>query len=502
MRPIALGIDLGTTFTSTAVYDPLTGRPQIVPNSDGDRLTPSAVWMDDEGVLQAGEEALARACRTPERVKRWVKYEMGSVRRLTVGGRQFLPEQLSAVMLGRAVEDVGRYLGEPVREAVITVPAYFDEPARAATQSAGFLAGLESVRLLNEPTASGLCFGLERRDGERFLVFDLGGGTVDISVMRASGGELEVLAVAGDRHLGGTDFDAVLAERLAARCAELHGVRPTLDDPAGAADWHELMQEAEAAKKKLSIVSSVQAGVRVGGVRADLIVTRAEFELLIARYLERIEELLAQVMEDAAVRPQDLDALLLAGGSTRVPAVLRTLRTAVPGLEPMNGINPDEVVALGAAVGAHLVTGESVGRLRTYRDVNALPFGVLVKDAETGAVYNEVLIPRNTPLPHRVEDTFFTIERGQRQVVARVTQGEGRDASQVRVVGVTELELPPEREAGQPIDVVYRYDGEGRIHCDFVDRASGRAAAVEHDIAAEPDASDAPESGRELEAGA
>ncbi|HEX9793931.1 MAG TPA: Hsp70 family protein [Planctomycetota bacterium] len=473
-----IGIDLGTTFSTVAVFDPASGKPQVLPNSDGERLTPSAVYITDYGVIQVGTVAVSQARRTPHRVRRWIKRDMGTDRRIPLGDGSFRAEELSAAILAKLVADAEQYLGTPIRKAVVTVPAYFDEPRRKATVDAAAIAGLEEVRLLNEPTAAGLTFGMQERPGETFLVYDLGGGTFDVSVMRSGEQRLEVLSVAGDHHLGGFDFDVLLAQHLAGRFEEEHGFAPGPDDVEYAADWHELMAEAEETKKRLSRLGEVQATIRARGHRSDLVVRRREFEDLIAPYVARTENLCLQALGEADVEPDQVTAVMLVGGSTRIPSVRRTVRTLLPHLDPMPGVNPDEVVAHGAAIRAHLLSGAPAGPLRQVQEITAHPYGVLLKDPDTGKVVNEVLIPKNAPIPHEVRRTFYTMIQGQTLVTAKLTQGDSMDPEEVSVVAATELALPPNRQVNQPIDVTYRYDDEARMHCDFIDRETGLRTAV------------------------
>lgn len=480
MDSLAIGIDLGTTYSSVAVFDPVAGSAQVVPNADGERLTPSAVYLTEAGDLQVGSVAIGQARRTPERVKRWIKRDMGQEIQILLGDACFRPEEVSAAILCKLLRDTEQFFGARISRGVVTVPAYFDEPRRKATADAAAIAGLEEVRLLNEPTATGLTFGMQERPGELFLVYDLGGGTFDVSVMRSGQRELEVLATAGDHYLGGYDFDMVLAHHLARGFAAEHGFAPMPDDPDFYADWYELMEEAEEAKMKLSRLEEVQATVRCRGQRSDFVVARCEFEALIAPYIERTEALVLQALVDAGVEPEQIAALLLAGGSTRIPAFRASLRNLLPHLEPQPGVNPDEVVALGAAVRAHMLQGGRVGRLSRVREVTAHPYGVLVKDPDSGKVVNEILIPRNASIPHEVRRTYFTIVADQTLVEARVTQGESPEPGEVRTVAATELPLPEGRPERQPIDVTFRYDEEGRMHCDFVDRTTGRQAALDY----------------------
>ena len=480
MEHLPIGIDLGTTFSAIAVFDPTTGQPQLLPNREGERLTPSAVYLTEDGEIQVGRVAISQAKRTPERVKRWVKREMGSDGPIALGDARFRPEEISAAIIAKLLQDGSDYLGITIDDAVITVPAYFDEPRRKATADAAAIAGLDSFKLLNEPTAAGLTFGEQRRPGEVFLVYDLGGGTFDVSVMHTGAADIEVLAVGGDHRLGGHDLDLLLAQHLAGRFEEEHGFSPDPSNPIYAADWHELMCEAEEVKKKLSTLYEAQATIRARNFRTDATVTRREFEELIAPLVSQTEALTLEALDQSGVAPEEVRSLVLVGGSTRIPLVREKIRHLLPHLDPERGVNPDEVVACGAAVRASLGFEEAGLRVKELREVTAHPYGVLVKDPETQEIVNEVLIPRNAPIPQAVQRTFVTIEEGQAAVEAKVTQGSSLAAEEVRVVAAAQLDLPPGRPPHQEIRVSYEYDEEGRMHCDFVDRSSGRQASLEY----------------------
>jgi len=477
---LAIGIDLGTTLSSVAVFDPATNKPEIVPNADGDRLTPSAVYLAEDGRIMVGTIAVAQSRRTPSNVKRWIKRAMGTDKRIRLGDSVFRPEELSAAVLAKLIQDAEEYFGVNIKQAVITVPAYFDDPRRKATADAGRISGLESVHLLNEPTAAGLSFGLQEQRGSTFLVYDLGGGTFDVSIMKSGGEEIEVLSIAGDHWLGGYDFDLALAKHLARKFKLEHGFYPARDHPDYAADWHELLQEAEEAKKKLSRLPEVQATIRFGGKRSDVAVNRQEFEELLAPYVARTESLLKQAIQSAGLAPEGISEILLVGGSTRIPAFRESVRRVLPHLDPLSGINPDEIVAAGASIQAQLLLGQKAGEIKRVREVTAHPFGVLVRDTETGKVVNDVMIPRNAPIPQEVRKTFYTIEDGQTLVEARITQGEAGPGDQVGIVAATELAMPQGRPANRPIDVAYSYDEEGRMQCEFLDRETGKVARLDY----------------------
>ncbi len=475
----AIGIDLGTTLSAIAVYDPASGRSELIPNPEGDRLTPSAVFLAEDESLLVGDVAVGQAKRVPDRVKRWVKRDMGNPSPITLGDHDFRPEEISAAILRRLLSDAEKYLGFPIKKACITVPAYFNESQRKATEDAARIAGLKSVDLVNEPTAAGLTFGLGGRAGETFLVYDLGGGTFDVSVIASREKGLEVLAHGGDTHLGGLDFDLFLAEHIATRFEDVHGFAPDPENPEHQADWHDLLIEAEETKKKLSRLEEAMATARFGDQRHDVVVNRTEFEALIHPYLGRTKALTRQALQDAAVAPESVSTILLVGGSTRMPACPGLLREIFPHLDPVSTVSPDEAVAQGAAVRAWMLEGKAAGEIETLQEVTAHTYGVLVRESD-GKVVNEVLIPANTSIPCQVKETFFTIAEGQRTVEATVTQGDGEDPEEVQRIAATVLDLPADRQPGRAIEVTYLYDEQGRMHCQFEDQETGKTATLDH----------------------
>ncbi len=485
----AIGIDLGTTLSAIAVYDPAASKSELIPNAEGDRLTPSAVFFAPDESLMVGEVAVGQAKRSPERVKRWVKRDMGNPAPISLGGRAFRPEEISAAILRRLIADAEKYLGTSIKEASITVPAYFNEPQRKATEDAARIAGLEATHLVNEPTAAGLTFGLGGAVGEKFLVYDLGGGTFDVSVIAANETGLEVLAHGGDTHLGGYDFDLFLAEHIATRFEEVHGLSPDPEDPAQQADWQDLLIEAEETKKKLSRLEEAIATARFEGERHDVVVSRAEFESLIHPYLGRTKALTRQVLHDAEVKPEDISTLLLVGGSTRIPACPGLLKEIFPHLDPLSSISPDEAVAQGAAVRAWMLGGKSAGEMESLQEVTAHSYGVLVREGPAnaaGGMVNQVLIPANTSIPCEVKETFFTVDEDSNSTEATVTvtQGDGENPEEVQRIAATVLDLPANRPPGQAIAVTYFYDEQGRMHCKFEDQETGKTATLDHGDAA------------------
>lgn len=478
---IAIGIDLGTTNSAVSVVRP-TGVPEVLRNKEGDTVTPSVVLFQSFGGADeplVGEQAKRQAAAFPEDIVQYIKRFMGDPtwRFDATSGTQYSAEEVSAIILKRLKEDAELALGEPVTDAVITVPAYFDDARRTATAHAGQIAGLNVLRVLNEPTAAALSYGVEADANGTVLVYDLGGGTFDVTILKISGTEFEVLATDGDRNLGGFDFDNALMEYLNKRLME-QGAPDALEDPSHTAA---LREKAEFAKKALSTVPKTNVQFSADGQHYRVPLTREEFEECTVSLLNRTQEVLDDVLSAAKLTWGDIDKVLLVGGSTRMPAV-RALVERISGKTPELDINPDEAVALGAAVQATLagdveVSTEQVGSRATVEgflggsvkisDVTSQALGIILYNAD-GSTYNHVVIPRNTKVPCTHEQNARTLLDGQNALDIKVTQGEELDPELVTVVGTGELSLPAYPK-GAPLKVIYAYDVDQTVRVEVID---------------------------------
>jgi molecular chaperone DnaK len=490
----AVGIDLGTTNSVIATME--GGAPAVIPNAEGARTTPSVVAFTDSGERLVGQLARRQAILNPKgtiySAKRFVgrrfqevdaeasavtfdaSLGQNGVVRFQVGGRQYSPEEISALVLRKLADDATRYAGERVTEAVITVPAYFNDAQRQATKDAGRIAGLEVLRIINEPTAAALAYGLDKRQHETVLVFDLGGGTFDVSVLDVGDGVVEVRATAGDTHLGGDDFDRRLVDHLAGEFRQQTGIDLRTDPQA----LQRLVEAAEKAKVELSSVSQTQISLpfitadAAGPKHLTTTVTRPTFEQLITDLVERCLGPVRQAMADGKVTADDLDEVILVGGCSRIPAVQALVRGLTGGKEPNMSVNPDEVVALGAAIQAGVLTGEGPDML--LLDVTPLSLGL-----ETlGGVMTKV-IDRNTTIPVRRSEVFTTAENNQPAVDVVVLQGERERATDNKVIGRFRLaDVRPAPRGVPQVEVTFDIDANGILDVSAKDRDT----AAEHTI--------------------
>lgn len=488
-RP-AIGIDLGTTYSAVAVLNH-AGRPEVVPNVDGERITASAVYFQQSGPVIIGNDAVNAAGGWPDRVVRWVKREMGNDQwSFPVDGQVHGAVEISALILKKVKQDTEQILG-PIDAAVITVPAYFDELRRKATMDAARLAGLEVLRIINEPTAAALAYASSGTILGKLLIYDLGGGTFDVSIVNVSSpSEVTVISSEGDHRLGGHDFDLRLAEHFDAKFREEFG-ESLLDDPVSR---HETLQEAERVKRTLSKLDSAPASLRKGGRSTGITVSRTEFEQLTHDLLVRTEMLVENAMEGPGLRPSDIDGVVLVGGSTRLPAVQRMLQERF-GKPPIRTVNPDEAVALGASIQAAMILaerGQSDLPAAAAREVASInlsdvtnhSYGTIALEDNNGVMLlrNSIIIPKSSPIPCSVTQSYYTVMDDQTELECRITQGEDLDPEFVNILAAEIMELPSGRPAQQEVAVTFSYDANGRMSCDFHDVASGRRKHFDLDV--------------------
>jgi len=470
--PKAVGIDLGTTNSVVAAME--GGEPAVIANAEGDRTTPSVVAFARNGEVLTGEVAKRQAVTNPERTIASVKRHMGTTWGKSIDDKNYTPQEISARVLQKLKLDAEQYLGDTVTEAVITVPAYFDDAQRTATTEAGKIAGLDVLRIINEPTAAALAYGLDKEtEDQTILVFDLGGGTFDVSVLEIGDGVFEVKSTAGDTHLGGDDWDAAVVAWLAASFKGDHGVDLSTDAMAG----QRLREAAEQAKKDLSSKQTTQINLPFitatdsGPLHLDYELSRSKFEELTFDLLKRCRSPFEQAINDAGLAKADIDHVILVGGSTRMPAVQK-LVTELTGREPHKGVNPDEVVSVGAAIQAGVLKGDVTDVL--LLDVTPLSLGIETK----GGVIPR-LIDRNTTIPTRRSEMFTTAEDGQPSVEIHVLQGEREMAAGNKTLGKFQLVgLPPAPRGVPQIEVAFDIDANGIVHVSAKDSATSKEQSI------------------------
>jgi molecular chaperone DnaK len=490
----SIGIDLGTTNSCVAVLE--GGDPTVITNSEGERTTPSVVAFDRRsGERLVGQLARRQAVTNPERtiysIKRFmgrryddVKEEAGRVGyqvqsepggdiRIAVGDKEYSSPEISAMTLQKLKRDAEEYLGEEVTEAVITVPAYFEDAQRQATKDAGRIAGLNVKRIINEPTAASLAYGMDKEEDQTILVFDLGGGTFDVSILELGEGVFEVKATSGNNHLGGDDFDAKIVEWMVAEFKKSEGIDLSKDKMAA----QRLVEAAEKAKRELSSTTSTSINLpfitadQNGPKHMDLTLSRAQFNNLTADLVEATAGPVRQAMEDAGLQPGQVDQVILVGGSTRIPAVQEQVKE-ITGKEPHRGINPDEVVAVGAAIQAGVLAGEVKDVL--LLDVTPLSLGIETK----GGVFTK-LIERNTTIPTRKSEVFTTADDNQGSVEIKVYQGEREIAAYNKIIGNFQLVgIPPAPRGVPQIEVAFDIDANGIVNVGAKDLGTGKEQRI------------------------
>jgi molecular chaperone DnaK len=489
-----VGIDLGTTNSCVAVME--GGKPTVIANAEGFRTTPSVVAFTKTGDRLVGQIAKRQAVMNPDNtfysVKRFIGRRFDEVTHETTevsykvlningnvklecpaAGKQFAPEEISAQVLRKLVEDASKYLGEQVTQAVITVPAYFNDSQRQATKDAGKIAGVEVLRIINEPTAASLAYGLDKKSNETILVFDLGGGTFDVSVLEVGDGVFEVLATSGDTHLGGDDFDKKIVDHMAEAFKANEGIELRKDRQA----LQRLTEAAEKAKIELSSVTQTEINLpfitatQDGPKHLDLTLTRAKFEELCADLIDRCRVPVENALRDAKLTKGDIDEVVLVGGSTRIPAVQDVVKRVL-GKDPNQTVNPDEVVAVGAAIQAGVLAGEVKDIL--LLDVSPLSLGV-----ETLGGVMTAIIPRNTTIPTKKSEVFSTAVDGQTNVEIHVLQGERQMSNDNKSLGTFRLDgIPPAPRGVPQIEVTFDIDANGILNVTAKDKGTGKEQSI------------------------
>jgi molecular chaperone DnaK len=489
-----VGIDLGTTNSCIAVLE--GGEPTVIANAEGSRTTPSIVGFTKTGERLVGSAAKRQAVVNPDRTVISIKRKMGTSDKTMIDGSNNTPEQISAMILQKLKTDAEAYLGEKVDKAVITVPAYFNDAQRNATKDAGRIAGLEVLRIINEPTAAALAYGLDKKKNETILVYDLGGGTFDVSVLDVGDGVFEVRSTAGDTHLGGDDFDQRIVEFVADEFKKEQGIDLRKDKQA----MQRLREAAEKAKIELSNV--VQTSINLPFITADaegpkhldVNLTRAKFDELTRDLVARTEGPFKRSLEDAGIKAEEVDEIILVGGSTRIPAVQDLVKRLGGGKEPNRSVNPDEVVAIGAAIQAGVLGGE-------VKDVVLLDVTPLSLGIQTLGDMFTKLIDRNTTIPTRKSETFSTAADGQTAVDVVVYQGERTIASQNKLLGRFQLTgLPPAPRGVPQVEVTFDIDANGIVNVSAKDKATSKEQRITISGAGTLDKSDVERMIREAEA--
>ena len=466
-----IGIDLGTTNSCVSVIE--GGEPVVIPNAEGARTTPSVVAFSKDGERMVGNVAKRQAITNPEKTISSIKRHMGSDYKVNIDGKAYTPQEISAIILQKLKSDAEAYLGEKVTEAVITVPAYFTDSQRQATKDAGKIAGLDVKRIINEPTAAALAFGIDKEDDQKVMVYDLGGGTFDVSIIEMGDGVQEVLATAGNNHLGGDDFDKKVMDYIVAQFKSETGIDLSNDKMA----MQRVKEAAEKAKIDLSGMTTAQISLpfitadATGPKHLETTLTRAKFNEMTADLVEATMGPVRQAMKDSGLSMNDIDKILLVGGSTRIPAVQEAIQK-FSGKEPFKGINPDECVAMGAALQGGVLGGDVKGLL--LLDVTPLSLGI-----ETMGGVNTVIIERNTTIPTKKSQIFSTAADNQTSVEVHVLQGEREFAKDNKTLGMFHLDgILPARRGIPQIEVTFDIDANGIVHVSAKDLGTGKQQEI------------------------
>ena len=466
-----IGIDLGTTNSCVAVIE--GGEPVVIANAEGARTTPSVVGFGKNGERMVGQVATRQAITNPDRTVSSIKRQMGSDYKVTIDDKKYTPQEISAMILQKLKTDAEAYLGEKVTEAVITVPAYFTDAQRQATKDAGHIAGLEVKRIINEPTAAALAYGIDKEDDQKVMVYDLGGGTFDVSIIEMGDGFQEVLATAGNNHLGGDDFDQRVMNWIIEEFKKSNGIDLRGDKMA----MQRLKEAAEKAKIELSGVTSSDINLpyitvdATGPKHLELTLTRAKFNELTADLVESTMGPVRQAMSDSGLSTSEIDKVLMVGGSSRIPAVQEAIKKFI-GKEPFKGINPDECVAIGASLQAGVMGGEVKGLL--LLDVTPLSLGI-----ETMGGINTKIIERNTTIPVKKSQIFSTAVDNQPSVEVHVLQGEREFAKDNKTLGVFHLDgIMPARRGVPQIEVTFDIDANGIVHVSAKDLGTNKEQSI------------------------
>ena len=466
-----IGIDLGTTNSVVAVME--GGKPTVIANAEGSRTTPSIVAFSKSGERLVGQLAKRQAIVNPDRTIASIKRHMGDNYKVDIDGKDYTPQEISSMILRKLADDASKYLGEKVTSAVITVPAYFNDAQRQATKDAGKIAGLDVLRIVNEPTAAALAYGLEKEKSEKVLVFDLGGGTFDVSVLEIGDGVHEVLSTSGDTHLGGDDFDQKVMDWICEEFKKQEGIDLKGDKQA----MQRVKEAAEKAKCELSSVFETNINLPFitadanGPKHLDLNLTRAKFEELSFDLLERCKKPVEQAIQDAGISKSEINEVVLVGGSSRIPAVQKLVKDYT-GKEPNQSVNPDEVVAVGAAIQAGVLAGE-------VKDIVLLDVTPLTLGIETLGGVMTPLVPRNTTIPVSKSQVFSTAENNQTAVDIQVLQGERPMARDNKSLGMFRLEgIAPAMRGVPQIEVTFDIDANGIVNVSAKDKATGKEQKI------------------------
>ena len=467
-----IGIDLGTTNSVVAVME--GGKPTVITNAEGSRTTPSVVaFAKNSGERLVGQLAKRQAILNPDRTVISIKREMGTDHKVEVDGKGYTPQEISAMILRKLADDASKYLGEKVTSAVITVPAYFNDSQRQATKDAGRIAGLDVLRIINEPTAAALSYGLDKKSNEKVLVFDLGGGTFDVSILEVGDGVFEVLSTSGDTLLGGDDFDQKVIDWLSEEFRKQEGIDLSSDKQA----MQRLKEAAEKAKCELSSV--VESNISLPFITADangpkhleLTLTRAKFDDLTADLVHRCKKPIEQALSDAKLSPSEVNEVVLVGGSTRIPAVQKLVKDII-GKDPNQSVNPDEVVAIGAAIQAGVLAGE-------VKDIVLLDVTPLTLGIETLGGVMTPLVPRNTTIPVSKSQVFSTADDNQTAVDIHVLQGERPMSKDNKSLGMFRLDgIPPAPRGVPQVEVSFDIDANGIVNVSAKDKATNKAQKI------------------------